>query len=50
MTDSVNTTFDLETQLKEVIEKTGKNSLSIGLVGNYSDTDETRFLLTPEGS
>ena len=25
-------------------------SLKLGLVGNYADTDETRFLLTPEGS
>ena len=25
-------------------------TVTLGLVGNYSDTDETRFLLTPEGS
>lgn len=26
------------------------NALKIGLVANYADTEETRFLLTPEGS
>lgn len=45
-----NTTTDLQTQLEEVTENTIQPKLSIGLVANYSDTDETRFLLTPEGS
>lgn len=44
------TEIDLETQLKEVTEETLEPSLTVGLVGNYSDTDETRFLMTPEGS
>ena len=42
--------FDLQTQLQEVIEEVNDSSMTLGLVGNYSDTDETRFLLTPEGS
>lgn len=44
------TEFDLETQLKEATEETIEPTLTVGLVGNYSDTDETRFLMTPEGS
>lgn len=42
--------FTPEPQLQEVVEQMEDNRLTIGLVGNYSDTDETRFLLTPEGS
>ena len=39
---------DLEPQPSvEVIEKQG-GGMQLGLVGNYSDTDETRFMLTPE--
>ena len=49
MTDE-KTTIELEPQLKETAEKNSRNHLTIGLVGNYSDTDETRFLMTPEGS
>ena len=38
----------LETKVQvEVIEEEGPQPV-IGLVGNYPDTDETRFLLTPE--
>lgn len=44
------TEIDLETQLKEATEDTIEPTLTVGLVGNYSDTDETRFLMTPEGS
>lgn len=49
MTEKENKTIELDPQpaLKEKADS-GK-SLKIGLVGNYSDTEETRFLLTPEG-
>lgn len=42
--------FDLKTQLQPTETETMDAAFSLGLVGNYSDTDETRFLLTPEGS
>ena len=45
-----NTDFELKTKLSPVKEETMQPSFTLGLVGNYSDTDETRFLLTPEGS
>lgn len=44
------TDIDLKTQLKEVEIEAMGSAFTLGLVGNYSDTDETRFLLTPEGS
>ncbi|MCH5223775.1 MAG: hypothetical protein J1E82_07010 [Muribaculaceae bacterium] len=44
------TDLDLETKLSPVEEKIKEPSFSLGLVANYTDTDETRFLLTPEGS
>ena len=50
MSKSTNNDLDLKTQLAPVEEETIDAAFSIGLVGNYSDTDETRFLLTPEGS
>ena len=39
---------DLETQAEELMLQDPAPKLRIGLVGNYSETDETRFLLTPE--
>ncbi len=44
---SIITDPDTQTAV-EALTENGK-SLKIGLVGNYEDTDETRFLLTPEG-
>lgn len=43
------TTIELEPAPQAVKDNTGDKGLKIGLVGNYDDTDETRFLLTPEG-
>lgn len=43
-----NSEFELDTQeMVETIERI-ESGLTIGMVGNYSDTDETRILLTPE--
>ncbi|MCH5231194.1 MAG: hypothetical protein J1F43_05295 [Muribaculaceae bacterium] len=50
MTDKTITDFELKTKLQPVDTDTMEPALTLGLVGNYSDTDETRFLLTPEGS
>lgn len=50
MSTSKDTDFDIKTQLKPVVEDTIQPSFTLGLVANYSDTDETRFLVTPEGS
>lgn len=47
---SQNTDFELKTKLSPVDQDTAEPSFSLGLVANYSDTDETRFLMTPEGS
>ena len=44
-----NNTVELEPQPKTIIQENAHKSMTIGLVGNYADTDETRFLLTPEG-
>lgn len=41
-------TIDLETQLQSVITTAEGGNISISLVGNYDDTEETRILLTPE--
>lgn len=49
MMELEDTNEGLKPQLQEVAELTDDNKLTLGLVGNYSDTDETRFLLTPEG-
>lgn len=49
MTENDHNTFDLEPQLQAVVEETKESAMTLGLVGNYSNTDETRFLLTPEG-
>lgn len=43
-------TAELDPQPQAAIKEDAPKSLTIGLVGNYADTDETRFLLTPEGS
>ena len=50
MSDQTTTDLDLKTKLKPVENEMMEPTFSLGLVGNYSDTDETRFLLTPEGS
>ncbi|MCH5242021.1 MAG: hypothetical protein J1F67_06315 [Muribaculaceae bacterium] len=50
MTDKTTSEFDLHTKLQPVETETMEPTLTLGLVGNYADTDETRFLLTPEGS
>lgn len=42
-------TLELEPQPETVDFEHNQGSLKIGLVANYPDTDETRFLLTPEG-
>lgn len=38
----------LEPQLEEQVEKGSRSRISVGMVGNYADSDETRLLLTPE--
>lgn len=42
-------TVELETEPRLETETATNGGLKIGLVANYEDTDETRFLLTPEG-
>lgn len=50
MTDKTTADFEIKTKLQPVETDTMEPSFTLGLVANYSDTDETRFLLTPEGS
>ena len=50
MSDKTTSDFDLQTKLQPTETDTIEPTLTLGLVKNYSDTDETRFLLTPEGS
>ncbi|MCH5239225.1 MAG: hypothetical protein J1F38_03300 [Muribaculaceae bacterium] len=50
MNEKITSDFDLKTKLHPVDADTIDAKFTLGLVGNYSDTDETRFLLTPEGS
>lgn len=50
MSDKTTSEFELHTQLQPKETETQEPTFSLGLVGNYSDTDETRFLVTPEGS
>lgn len=50
MSDKTTSDLDLKTQLDPVDTETMDANFTLGLVGNYSDTDETRFLVTPEGS
>lgn len=38
----------LEPQPETLIQESTLQNIHIGLLGNYADTDETRFLLTPE--
>ncbi len=40
---------ELVTQAELQMENTTKPKLQLGLLGNYSDSEETRMLLTPEG-
>lgn len=49
MKEKENHTIELEPQPEVITGEKGGKSLKIGLVGNYADTEETRFLLTPEG-
>lgn len=50
MTEKEHTkTIELDPQPKLAENTKNGKSLKIGLVGNYEDTEETRFLLTPEG-
>lgn len=48
--EKAHTEFDLETQLQEITKEQMRPQFTLGLVANYQDSDETRFLLTPEGS
>lgn len=50
MSQKTTSDIDIKTQLQPVETETMDASFTLGLVGNYSDTDETRFLVTPEGS
>ncbi len=47
--NEIKTTIELEPQPEKAAESHASKALRIGLVANYTDTDETRFLLTPEG-
>lgn len=38
-----------DVQPQVAVKEDAPKSLTLGLIGNYADTDETRFLLTPEG-
>ena len=49
MENEIKTTIELEPQTAMTAEDTAGKAIRIGLVANYTDTDETRFLLTPEG-
>lgn len=49
MTDKTKSGVELETLLQAAEETAEESKLILGLVGNYADSDETRFLLTPEG-
>lgn len=50
MTEKEHTkTIELEPQPQMTAREEKRSTLKLGLVGNYADTDETRFLLTPEG-
>lgn len=41
-------TMELEPETMLELMEEGARGVSLGVVGNYPDTDETRFLLTPE--
>jgi alanine dehydrogenase len=45
----IKTTIDLEPQPEQAVSDKQEKPIRIGLVANYSNTDETRILLTPEG-
>ena len=44
-----NDPYELHPQPEQIVKEGKPASLTIGLTANYADTDETRFLLTPEG-
>lgn len=46
--DATKTTIELETQLEPIEKENTKKSISISLLANYADTEETRLFLTPE--
>lgn len=48
MTEKTTASIELEPLLKEAADNGRHDGCRIGLVANYGDTDETRFLLTPE--
>ena len=50
MIDKTTSDFDLKTKLQPTETEMIDPVITLGLVANYADTDETRFLLTPEGS
>ncbi|MCH5226957.1 MAG: hypothetical protein J1F16_03955 [Muribaculaceae bacterium] len=50
MSEKTTSDIELQTQLKPVELDNTEPVLTLGLVGNYANTDETRFLMTPEGS
>lgn len=47
--NEIKTTIEIEPQPELKAENLESKSITIGLVGNYHNSDETRFLLTPEG-
>lgn len=47
--NEIKTTIELEPHPEMMAEDNASKAITIGLVANYTDTDETRFLLTPEG-
>ena len=42
--------MQLDPQAQSSARPEGDGFFSVGVVGNYADSDETRFLLTPEAS
>lgn len=48
--ETIQTTIELEPLLEKENKDKNDKALKIGLVANYADTEETRFLITPEGS
>ena len=44
----MHTNENLQPQELPVLTEEGASSITLGLLGNYEDSDETRFLLTPE--
>lgn len=44
----MDTTAMLQTQMKIITDTDSNSHISVGLLANYDDNEETRFLLTPE--